>query len=462
MKILFATPEAAPYFRAGGLGDVGHALPDALAALGHDVVLLHPLYDGIEERLGPFEPEGELIVPWPSGPIRVRLLRHGRALLVEEPRVFGDQPPYGDPGGDANAIGLRFAFFCRVVARFADAWQADVVHLNDWATGLVPAYLLADGRSIPTVFAIHNIAYQGNFPAALFPHTGLPAELMRTENGLEFYGMLSFLKGGIALSDRLVTVSSTHAHEIQTPEYGAGLDGLLRFRSRVLHGILNGLDPRVWNPATDPALPASYTERSLDRKDVVRAAVLDELGLDGSGPFLVMVTRLAYQKGIDLVLASLGPLLDEGVTLAILGDGDAAYARALARAAAAAPRRIAVALRFDDGLARRLYAGGDFFLMPSLYEPGGIGQMIAQRYGTPPIARATGGLIDTVSDGVTGFLFEEPQVDALMAAVRHAEEVRGRRGWTTLRRRCMRLDRSWADVARKYVELYRFAIGHID
>ncbi|HEY8484578.1 MAG TPA: glycogen synthase GlgA [Longimicrobiales bacterium] len=462
MKILFATSEAVPYWKTGGLADVARALPDALAARGHEVVVLLPLYAPVAAQGLPLEEVGRTWLSWPDGPVPVRYLEHrpasgARAVLVDQPDFFHTDRPYGARSGDPLEPGLRFAFFCRAVVERARTWGADVVHLNDWQTGLVPVYARMDGPPVVTVFAIHNLGYQGNFPPELLPRIGIPWEFYRPEEGIEFYGHASFMKAGLALSDRLVTVSPTYAEEIQRPEYGAGFDGLLRHRREVLSGILNGIDTRTWDPSTDPAVPVPYDAEHLERKEENREALLRELGLDGDGPLFVMVTRLAHQKGIDLLVSALPRLLRRGVRIAVLGDGDPEYERALARAAAGHPRRVAAFFRFDDGLARRLYAGGDFFLMPSLYEPCGLGQMIAQRYGTPPVVRRTGGLVDTVEDGRTGFVFEEASPRALCGAVERAIAAWRGPDWDELRRRCMRLDRSWARSAAVYEALYEAA-----
>jgi starch synthase len=468
VRILLASAEAVPYFKTGGLGDVARALPDALTKLGHDVAIIHPRY----RRMGGVRGDDVEVVasgsiPWPGGPAHVQYLAHrpeegAPAVLVEQPAFFDVAHPYdATHGGDPLETGRRFAFYCRAIVHYAKIWNADVIHLNDWPTGLVPYYGMIDGLDAATVFAIHNLAYQGNYPSRLLDQVGIPGTFFRTENGLEFHGAASFMKGAVAVADQLVTVSPTYAQEIQTPQYGAGLDGLLRFRRRSLHGILNGIDPDVWNPATDRALACTYDARDLAPKDENREALLRECGLDGDGPLFVMVTRLAYQKGVDIALAALPALLDAGIRIAVLGDGEAIYERALAQTAAAVPGRVAAFLRFDDGLARRMYAGGDFFLMPSRYEPCGLGQMIAQRYGTPPVARHTGGLVDTVEEGKTGFLFDDASPGALVDAARRAANAWRDRGWTSLRRRCMRLDRAWTRSAERYVGLYEAAIGTI-
>jgi starch synthase len=464
MKILFATPEASPYFKTGGLGDVARALPDELAQRNHDVRLILPAYSVILQQGLDLEHEWDDVVPWPGAAKPVRYLRHtanGAApvVLVKQPDFFEPGSPYNAAVGDPLATARRFAFFCRAVTRYARTWGADVIHLNDWQTGLVPVYALLEGLDAATIFTIHNLAYQGNFPPELLLHAGIPWDFYRIENGLEFYGHASFMKAGVALSDHLTTVSRNYADEIQTPAFGAGLDGLLRLRRHDLHGILNGIDFNSWHPALDRFIPAGFSAANLKPKEKNRAALLAEAGLRDGGPILAVVSRLAHQKGIDLVLAALPALLNADARLVVLGDGDSSYESALTVAAAAAKGRVATFLRFDDALARRIYAGSDFFLMPSLYEPCGLGQMIAQRYGTPPIVRRTGGLADTVDDGKTGFSFNEPTVASLMDAYTRAHTLWHGRGWLSLVRRCMRLDHSWSRSAQQYERVYGCASG---
>lgn len=464
MRILFATSEAVPYWKTGGLADVARALPDALVARGHEVLIVHPLYRPLLDDPPPLETVGIGRIRWPGGDLPVRYLEHrpqGRAptLFMDQPYFFDVRDPYGPKRFDRTAAGRRFAFFCRAVAERAATWGADIVHLNDWPTGLVPVYARLDGHLRPTVFAIHNLGYQGNFPPSLLPEVGIPWDFFRIDEGIEFYGAASFLKGGLALSDRLVTVSPRYAQEIQTREYGAGFDGLLRHRRHELHGILNGIDTRAWDPATDPVIAARYDEERLDRKEHNRSAILEELGLDGRGPLFVLISRLVHQKGIDLLLAILPELLRRGARLAILGSGEARYEEAIAAAVAEHPRRVAASFRLDERLARRLHAGGDFFLMPSRYEPCGLGQMIAQCYGTPPIVRNTGGLADTVRDRRTGFVFGPETPGALLEAVDRAIACWRRPGWDELRQRCMRLDWSWTRSAQLYERLYLETLG---
>jgi starch synthase len=466
LRILFATSEAAPYWRTGGLADVARSLPDALAARGHTIRIVHPFYPSVRQLGLELESAGEVTIPWPGGPVQVELLLHrpvtgASAILVRQPDLFETDRPYEPTAVDPIAHIRRFAFFSRVVLELARMHGVDILHLNDWPTGLVPAYALGQETHAACLFAIHNLAHQGNFPPAALAEIGIPSDLFRTENGLEFHGSASCLKAGLSLSDRLVTVSPTYAREIQTPEFGAGFDGLLRYRRRVLHGLLNGIDTSAWDPAADASIPVPYDVDRLELKEENRRALLDELGLEDGAALLVMVTRLAHQKGIDLVLEALPRLLRREVRLAVLGDGDPAYHEALATAAAQQPGRVAAVFRFDDGLARRFYAGGDFFLMPSRFEPCGLGQMLAQSYGTPPIVRHTGGLVDTVQDGLTGFSFGPASADSLLRAVGRAIAIRGTPAETELRRRCMQRDNTWHQSARQYELVYSLAIGSL-
>lgn len=464
MRILFVASEAVPYFKSGGLADVARSLPDALLRDGHEVRIFHPLYSFLAARPFALTLAAELHFPWPSG-ATVRCHLHeleGRAaaVLAEHPLFLDAVEPYASTV-DPLTVGERFALFARAALHYARHWGADLIHLNDWQSGLLPVYSLVDDIRVATIFSIHNLAYQGNFPPALLDRVALPSSFYRIENGVEFFGNVSFMKAGIALADRITTVSPTYAREIQTREFGAGLDGLLRFRSRVLHGILNGIDVESWNPMTDGAIAERYGARMTEKKDANREALLTELKLERGGPLLVTVSRLAHQKGIDILHAAIPRLIELGASIALLGDGDTASEQAFARAARTYPGRVAAFYRFDDTLARRFYAGGDFFVMPSRYEPCGLGQMIAQRYGTVPIVRHTGGLVDTVEDGMTGFAFRDPTPEALCAAAERAFAVWRKKDWAKLRRRCMRIDHSWSRSAERYEQVYRAAIGPV-
>ncbi|HUP88265.1 MAG TPA: glycogen synthase [Longimicrobiales bacterium] len=463
MKIVFASSEALPYFKSGGLADVSRSLPDALVKRGHDVRILHPLYSFVERKRYRLKKSAPISVPWTGGSISIPAYEHavaGKAtgVLLEHAAFENTSSPYEDH--DVFTTGRRFALFSRAVLHYAKQWGADVIHLNDWQTGLVPAYGMIDDVVLPTVYSIHNLAYQGLFHNSILEQIGLPSALFRTENGLEFFGNVSFMKGGLALSNRLSTVSPTYAQEIQTAEHGVGFEGLLRWRARDLFGILNGIDTSYWNPAKDKLLPQLYDAKKLDVKDEIRAGLIEETGMDPNKPLLVVVSRLAQQKGIDIILGALPALLDMGVNLFVLGDGNPGLSAQLGTLARRFPRNITTTPGgFHEPLAHRLYAGGDFFLMPSRYEPCGLGQMIAQRYGTPPIVRATGGLRDTVVDEQTGFVFQRPVVGEFVRTVQRA--LRWWRGphWNDLRVHCMAQDHSWTRSAEQYEAVYSSAMG---
>ena len=482
LRILLMASEAAPYAKTGGLADVAGALPRALASLGHDVRVLMPKYRGVEARagaltltasgirvpLGDRTAEGALFETRAPGAVTVYFLAHDH--------YFDREALYGTADGDYWDNCERFIFLCRggleaVAALGAQGWRPQVIHANDWQTGLVPVYLHTLYRahpvlgSIATLFTIHNLAYQGVFWHYDMPMTGLGWDLF-TPAALEFYGRLNFLKGGLVFSDLLTTVSRTYAHEIRTAAFGAGLEGVLEERSGDLHGVVNGIDYETWNPATDAALAKRYSAGELESKTICRRALQEEMGLErGGGPIIGMVTRLATQKGLDLTLEALPGLLASSARLVLLGSGDAPLEEAFVAAAAAHPGKVAVRIGYNDDLARRIYAGADCFLMPSRYEPCGLGQLIALRYGAVPIVRRTGGLADTVHEvdparrAGTGFLFDAFAVDALVDAVRraaaaHADPAR----WNAIVRNGMAEDFSWGASAREYVTLYRKAM----
>ncbi len=480
LKILFVTSEAAPLVKTGGLGDVAGSLPPALKALRHDVRILMPAYRAAmrgTEKLGFASLEMEGV------PETVRLLQgrlpgtRVKLLLADAPALF-DRPggPYADPRGhDWPDNAERFATLSRVAVAVATDragldWQPDLVHCNDWQTGLVPALLSLYPRRPATLFTIHNLAYQGQFPAPTFERLRLPPELWGME-GLEFHGDLSFIKGGLAFADMLNTVSPTYAREIQTPAYGYGLEGLLQHRAAQLKGILNGIDYNAWNPARDPHIKAPYDHRDLSGKARNKAALLREFGLPERPevPLLGFVGRLVEQKGVDLIVTMLPRLLDEGIQAVLIGTGEPRFEEALKRLAADHPEQIATFIGYDEGKAHRLEAGADIFLMPSRFEPCGLNQIYSLRYGTVPVVRRTGGLADTVVDAdedhialgrATGFLFDPPTSEALLQATRRALALYRQRPdlWRALMTTGMKQDFSWRKSARDYVTLYRQAL----
>jgi starch synthase len=487
LRILFLASEMAPFAKTGGLADVAASLPRALARLGHDVRVLMPRYRGVER----FARDLDVVVPALRVPLGDRVvdgaLWASRApsgvpvYFFANDAYYDRDELYGTAAGDYDDSCERFVFFCRGALEALTAlaagngverrWRPQVVHANDWQTGLVPVYLRTLYRDVPwlgrlgVLFTIHNLAYQGAFWHYDMPMTGLGWDLF-TPAGIEFYGKLSFLKGGLVFSDVLTTVSQTYAREIRTAEHGHGLEGVLEERSADLHGILNGLDGDMWDPGTDAAIEKPFSADRPEGRAECRPALRQELGLEASpGPIAGIVTRMAAQKGLDVVLAALPELLADDGQLAVLGSGDAAIEQAFAAAAARHPGRVSVTLGYREDLARRIYAGADLFLMPSRYEPCGLGQLIALRYGCIPVVRRTGGLADTVVEfdpptrSGTGFLFDELSPDALVAAVRRARAVRrDPEVWSALVRNAMRQDFSWDASARQYVTLYRKAM----
>jgi starch synthase len=471
MEILFVASEVAPFSKTGGLGDVAGALPRALAARGHAVSVVTPRYGAIDPARHGLKPlhrairvRGEATTLW---------VKPGRAPIyfVEHERLFGGRAGlYGERGADYPDNAERFAYLARAALAIPAALRLRprIVHVNDWQTGLLPYLLRHEHGHDPalaharTVFTIHNLAYQGVFPKAAVPVLGLPWDVFRYE-AMEFWDRLSFMKAALTFADALTTVSPTYAREILGPEFGAGLDAVLRHRTKDLTGILNGIDTAEWDPTTDRYLPAHFSAEALAGKAACKAALQRELGLPvrADVTLLALVSRLADQKGVDLVAAAFPALLEHDVQVALLGSGDRRYEEAFARAARERPDRIAARIGFDEGLAHRIEAGADVFLMPSRFEPCGLNQMYSLRYGTVPVVRAVGGLEDTVQDydgwnAGTGFKFEEYSPQALVLAVRRALDVcRDRRAWAGLVRRGMAEDNSWDRSAGRYEALYR-------
>jgi starch synthase len=481
LRVLFATSECAPLAKTGGLGDVSAALPPALERLKVDVKVLLPGYDGVMDAVASGRKLATLALSAPQVECRLiaGTLPSGVPLIVVDcpPLYRRDGGPYQNAAGeDWPDNAERFGVLSQVAALLGSndtplPWRPHVVHCNDWQTGLAPAYLrYRSGPRASTVMTVHNLAFHGSFAPELVAALGLPPETYAIE-GLEFYGRMSFLKAGLYYSDAITTVSPTYARQIQTTDYGSGMDGLLRARSGALTGICNGIDTAVWNPATDPLIERRYGLRTLNLKRANKEALQRRMRLpvEPDVPLLGIVTRYTHQKGSDLVAAAMPGLADAPVQLAALGSGERAHEEALRTLAAQRPESIAAAVGFDEGLAHLIEAGADMFLMPSRFEPCGLNQMYSQRYGTPPVARATGGLADTIVDctpdtlaagTATGFLFAEPAAEELAAAVRRAIGVyRERDSWRSLQRNGMSRDFGWAGPAGKYAEIYRRVSG---
>ena len=446
--------------KTGGLGDVSQSLPEALRAAGVDVRSLLPGYGEVLDAMG----GGPVLAKIKLLAFECRLLQTDRFLVLDCPELYvRDGGPYqAHDGRDWDDNAVRFAVFSRAAALLASErspleWRPQVVHCHDWTAGLTPVYLREEARRAASVMTVHNLSFQGNYDPSLLARLELPPSSFTVE-GVEFYGRLSFLKGGIATADAVTTVSPTYAREIQSSEFGCGLDGLLRRRRDVLSGILNGIDTQVWDPAKDPRIAQRYDAQSLALKAANKAALQQRLGLavEDDLPLLGMVGRFTQQKGIDLVAAAAAELAALPAQIAVLGKGEREHEEALAAIATRHPGRIAVHIGFNEDLAHAIEAGADLFLMPSRFEPCGLNQMYSQRYGTPPVARATGGLIDTVADGVSGFLFERADSAALVAAVRRAlAAYRDSARWTRMQRAGMSRDFSWAAAARRYAALYQ-------
>jgi len=480
MRVLYITAELYPWVKSGGLGDVAAALPPALIAEGIDVRLLLPGFRGFLDAFGGITDIARLTTPFAAERVRVGLAHlpasESLAYLVDHP-AFYDRlgNPYAGPDGsdwpdNHRRFGL-FGWIAAELARGADpGWRPDILHGHDWHTGLAPAYLSARppaaGR-VPTVFTVHNLAYRGPFPGTVFPELALPPAFFSID-GVEFFGMVSFIKAGLFYSDRLTTVSPTYAREIQTPAFGWGLDGLLRTRTAVLTGILNGVDPRFWDPGHDTNLPQTYgTEDAAAGKRAAKAALQRRLGLEPieGAPLFGAVSRLTPQKGLDLALAGLPDLLAGGGQLALLGSGDGNLEQAFAAAVERYRGRVGVAIGYDEGLAHLIIGGSDVILVPSRFEPCGLTQLYALRYGALPLVRRVGGLADTVVDATatnlaegvaTGFAFDDDSPSALMSAIgRAAALFREREIWQRMIRRAMTRDFSWAAAARRYAAVYR-------
>ena len=478
--------EAVPYAKTGGLADVAGALPLELAKLGHDVILLLPRYRCLSESGRSFHPVCRLQVITPQGLVDTLIEEDvipvgegGRQLRVWTIRneAFFDRPGlYQDRGIDYPDNLDRFSFFCRATIevmaylRTSCGWNIDILHLHDWQTALCSVYLKTVDRNRPevqgmrTVLTLHNVGYQGLFPGEQFEKTGLPPSLF-TPVGLEYYGSVNLLKGGIVFADYVTTVSPTYAREILMPEFGFGLEGVLRNREDRLLGILNGIDIDRWNPQTDPYLPANYSVTDRTGKQVCKQALQREFQLPETPvPLLSVIARLTSQKGLDLVTAIIPQLTAMDLQLVILGTGAPQLEAKLKVLQARYPHRMGLRIGFDEGLAHRIEGGADVFVMPSRYEPCGLSQLYSLRYGTVPVVRKTGGLADTVLPlppearqvgQATGFQVEEGTADALLAVLRRAVTLyQDRSIWDQLVEAGMTTDVSWARSANAYDRLF--------
>jgi len=473
MKILMVASEAVPFSKTGGLADVVGALPQALSALGHDLGVVLPLYrmTKLENPATVFDSLTVPVGPQVHFPAVRTLTRDGvKFYFVDSPVFFDRAALYGTPAGDYPDNAERFALFCRGAVEIAQLhFRPYVFHCHDWQSALVPVLL----RSVysrspaasrpPVLFTIHNLGYQGLFHPDVLSQIGLPAGLF-TIDGLEFYGKVNLLKGGLVFSDAINTVSRGYAREIQTEELGFGLDGLLRHRSAVVSGILNGVDYAQWDPSTDKHLAAGFGPGRLAGKrqckqDLLAAFKMPEANADR--PLIGIVSRLTVQKGADLIAQVAEELMAEDLALVVLGSGEKAYEELMASLARRFPDKVGVRIAYDDALAHKIEAGADMFLMPSRYEPCGLNQIYSLKYGTVPVVRATGGLDDTVEDfdpatgAGTGFKFREYTGEAMMEAIRRAlQAFQAPAQWKKLMANGMAQDYSWGASAAQYARLY--------
>jgi len=478
IRVLYVASEIYPLIKTGGLADVTAALPPALLAGGVDVRLLLPGFPAIRAGLPRLRRVADFGAAF--GAARVAVERSALpdgdvpAYVLDAPQLY-DRPggPYAGPGGkDWPDNHRRFGLLGWAAARFTDGaadggWRPDIVHAHDWHAGLAPAYLAArGGYRAASVFTVHNLAYQGLFAATRLAELGLPAGFFAM-HGLEFHGQLSFMKAGLYYADRLTTVSPTYAREIQGPEQGCGLDGLLAARSGALAGILNGVDYRIWDPAADRLIEAPYGPADLAGKALDKAALQRAVGLAPRPDALLfgVVSRLTAQKGLDLLLDALPAIVADGGQLVMLGSGDAGLEAAFAAFAAVHPESVAIRVGYDEPFAHRIVGGADVILVPSRFEPCGLTQLYGLRYGTLPLVRLVGGLADTVVDAddaalaagtATGFGFRDATAEALLGAARRAFELYRRPElWARLRRRAMSRDFGWPAAAARYIDLYR-------
>lgn len=475
LSVLMVASEALPFVKTGGLADVAGALTTALGRLGHEVTLVVPLYREIGWVGAPYARcHLSLGGHWYDvGFVERSLGVRARAVLIECDELYDREGVYGIGGRDHPDNAVRFALLARAALELVLRARRppDVIHAHDWQSGLVPVYARTLFGAhplfarVPTMFTIHNIAYQGLFGAETMGAVGLPARAFSME-GLEFWGQVSFLKGGINFSDGVTTVSEGYAREILTAEYGYGFEGIMQARRAALRGILNGIDVEAWDPVHDQHVPEPFSASDLDGKHAAKRELLRRfrLPVDDAGderPTIGLISRLVHQKGFDLVRDALTELADLGANFVVLGSGDPEYEEMWRTAAERYPRTIAVQIGYDEALAHLVEAGADMFLMPSRYEPCGLNQMYSMRYGTVPIVRATGGLDDAVDDvdertgAGTGFKFRDFDVSAMLATLREAIRVYGNRDrWRLIQQAGMRRDFSWTASAERYVQEY--------
>ncbi len=479
MRILFVSSEAYPLIKTGGLADVSGSLPAAIRDLGMDIRILLPGYPAVLAKLQDKHLITQIHHLPEVGSINLlagKMPDTGVDVMAIESAQLFDRPggPYTDGHGhDWNDNALRFGILSKVGALLSSEdsplrdWIPDVVHCNDWQSGLTPAFLHhASTHHATSIISIHNLAFQGNFSPDWVQRLGLPAHSYQM-NGVEYYGQMSFLKAGIYYADSITTVSPTYAQEIQTEQYGFGMQGLLAARGQEIRGILNGIEIQEWNPATDPYLAKTYNLEHLADKKIVKKALQVQLGLEAAPhqPLLGVVSRLTHQKGLDIFLEIAEKLLAKHCQIAVLGSGETHMENGFKELAKRHPRQVSVSIGYKEPLSHQIMAGADIFIMPSRFEPCGLNQMYGLRYGTPPIVTHTGGLADSVRDSnsstmknntATGFVMESAEAPQLLSAVERAlVYYHDPRAWRKIQRNGMRRDVSWANSAKLYLDLYK-------
>ncbi|MBI4697622.1 MAG: glycogen synthase GlgA [Nitrospirae bacterium] len=480
MKILIAASEAVPYVKTGGLADVTGTLVNEYKKLGTDAAIILPLYRKIKRSAGALGLKStgkEISVSLAGRPekgiIWERKTPEGAiAYFIENDKWYDRDELYGTAGGDYPDNIARFSFFCRAICETLKilGLSFDVIHCNDWQTGLIPVYLKTlykkEFAKTASLITIHNIGYQGLFASSDMPFTGLGPDLFSID-GLEFYGKINLLKGGILYADIINTVSSNYAREILTEEYGFGLQGVLGKRIKDLYGIINGIDYHEWDPESDALIQKNYSLKDMSGKEDCRKALQKACSLPSTKAMIIgMVTRLSAQKGIDITARAMQGIIKSGAQVIILGKGDEPFHKIFLNLKKKYSDQMSVTIGFDDALAHKIYAGSDVFLMPSQYEPCGLGQLIALRYGTIPIGRKTGGLADTINDyshsgkSGTGFLFNGYSSNELLAAVKRAHELFGEdKAWMKIQKNAMSQNFSWQRSAEEYLLLFQKAAG---
>lgn len=485
MKVLFVTPEVFPLIKTGGLADVSGSLPSALTHLGVDIRILVPGYPSVLQQLCELKSVATIShLPMLDTPVElfIGVIKDTKVkvLVIKAPSLYDREgSPYVDAEGvDWPDNAIRFGVLSKVAAILSSTqspmtkWRPDIVHCNDWQTGLTPAYMkLTDKSSARSVLSLHNMAFQGIFPAEWVSNLGLPPEHFNVD-GYEYYGQLSFLKAGIFYADTLSTVSPSYALEIQTEEFGFGLQGLLAKRGDELYGILNGIEMDEWNPAKDPYLIKKYSAVRTAGKKIVKRSLQKSLGLndDADAPLLGIVSRLTYQKGLDLLLPNIQQLIDEGCQFALLGSGETSLEAAFSIFAHDNPGKMSVTIGYNEPLSHQIMAGCDMFIMPSRFEPCGLNQMYGLAYGTLPIVNATGGLADSVVDTndetlknktANGFVMAETSIYGLFETIKRALDIykNDSKTWRKVQKNGMLQNLSWDHSAQEYLDLYTKTLG---